>query len=69
MTRKNFNAFALALAEVRPDDPAARKGWRVSVIAVSDVCKASNRAFDRERFMDACLTWIAVIRDGVLVKA
>lgn len=57
MTKRDFEALADALANVRPSHSAldtVYRGWKDSVFAVADVCAASNPRFDRERFIAAC---------------
>jgi len=71
MTKKHFNALALALANARPDgfDEARGEQWLLDVREVAFVCAAASPRFDRNRFIEACRTWVPVIRDGKLVKA
>jgi len=74
MSKKHFNALALALASRRPevgdDHYAARfTQWALDVREVACVCQAQNPLFDYARFIEACGTWNPVIRDGKLVKA
>lgn len=60
MTRKHFNALADALASTRPlpseGGAPAYDAWCRVVIAISDVCAASNGLFDRGRFQHAAQT-------------
>jgi len=74
MTRKHFNALAIALAYIRPEtqvegrnyDAGKAEGWGEAVEAVADVCQSQNRQFDRDRFVTACEVWDVAIRDGEL---
>lgn len=59
MTRKHFEAFADAMAAVRPTvndshDWYMRQQWIRDVQAVAHVLALSNSRFDRERFVNAC---------------
>ncbi|MGH2464943.1 MAG: hypothetical protein ACRDGI_05745 [Candidatus Limnocylindrales bacterium] len=65
MTRRHFEALADALAMTRPnaadavsdvESATAYGAWCAVVIAISDVCAASNGAFDRGRFQYAIQT-------------
>ena len=42
--------------------------WNESIKAVADSCALSSPRFDRDRFLDACRTWLVVVRDGRLVR-
>ena len=71
MTKKHFESLALHLADVRPivaDGGNSRHIWLESVGAVADSLALSNPRFDRSRFIDACESYVAIIRDGRLVK-
>jgi len=80
MSRKDFNLLAWELAHVRPCAgplpsrygehlAAAHAAWTASVTAVADACAATNPAFKRQRFIDACETWNGTIRNGERVFA
>ena len=77
MTKKHFNALAIALAHVRPEmqcdgrnyDTGKAEGWLEAVNAVADVCQSQNPRFVRSRFVDACGIWDTEIRAGELRKA
>lgn len=56
MTRKHFNALALALHNVKPSAAVVSDPWVNSVRAVADVCATANTGFDRQRFIEACFT-------------
>lgn len=56
MTRKHFEALAAALAASRPapDAPAVYwRQWYADRDAIANVCEASNKRFDRDRFIFA----------------
>lgn len=64
MTRKHFEALADALAVSRPETPSrtndtrgigAYRQWVNDVYHVADVCARFNDAFDKERFVQACV--------------
>ena len=63
MTRKHFNALAIALKVAHPaffgederDTSEARSAWITAVQGVADVCRQFNGNFDRGRFLDACI--------------
>ncbi len=61
MTRKHFEAFAAALANIRPEKEGLiygdtqRNAWQNSVGLIASVCAESNPRFDRERFLAATL--------------
>lgn len=63
MTRKDYVLLAAALREARPlvipgsnvpADPIARSTWYNCCSSIAIALKNSNRAFDSERFFDAC---------------
>jgi hypothetical protein len=55
MTKKHFQALAWELAACRPEEEGeALDAWERACAAVCAVAKEVNRAFDRERFLDAC---------------
>jgi hypothetical protein len=71
MTKKHFEALAVALAYQRPQPTWCankRAQFALDVAAVADVCAASSPRFDRERFVDACQTYQVAIRDGKLIR-
>ena len=51
MTRKHFQALALALASQRPANPHYLPLWRQIVEAVAAACVADNPLFDRVKFL------------------
>ena len=66
MTRKHFEAFAAALANIRPnidtsfppnikthDSLVLFNSWKISVDQIANVCAELNPRFDRERFIAA----------------
>lgn len=63
MSRKDYEAFAVALASVRPEYTdhadkeswAQERQWESCVRAVGDVLAADNSRFDRVRFVQACM--------------
>ena len=56
MTKKHFQALAAALFAQKPCSVGeAFAVWRNTCDAIADACKASNGAFDRERFIAACV--------------
>jgi hypothetical protein len=63
MTRKDYVALAAALASARPSDghwdtdPASpgALAWEKCCRAIGDACQSDNPAFDRTRFVKACL--------------
>ena len=77
MTRKHFEALALALKSTRPDyfhehmDASDLitmvEAWRATVRAVRDALIDSNPRFDEHRFMNACDYWST--NDGIVVRA
>jgi hypothetical protein len=56
MTRKHFEALAAGLREARPEVTFGERYsvWHEAVTAVAKACAASNAAFDRMRFLEAC---------------
>lgn len=57
MTRKNFEAIAASVQDVREQcSDAPETTWAINEIAsnLADTCAAENPNFDRERFMAAC---------------
>jgi hypothetical protein len=69
MSKKHFEALALALAMARPAIVKQDSDWTVAMRAVADVCQGANPRFNRQRFVDACTDWDPVIRDGRIVRA
>lgn len=64
MTRKHFEALADALATSRPETPSRTNDtrgigaywqWINDVYAVANACARFNDAFDKERFVQACI--------------
>lgn len=60
MSKKYFEALAAALKFAHPgltdhDTAQARATWADTVNAVADACQSFNGAFDRARFVDACV--------------
>jgi len=60
VTRKHFNALAIALHTNKPIDFSLDTDtqWIGDVNAVADVCAASNTGFNRARFIDACISGV-----------
>lgn len=54
MTKKHFEALAIALQECKPLGGKQLKAWRISVEAIADVCQSTNKFFKRDRFLAAC---------------
>lgn len=56
MSKKHFQALALALAAIRPNEAwlNKRQQWEKDVNAVADVCAAHNHAFNRGTFIQWC---------------
>lgn len=57
MTRKNYIAFAKALAKVKPvpeQGILAHSLWVDTVYVIADVLDADNPRFDFNRFREAC---------------
>lgn len=52
MTKKHFIGLTRALADNR--DAMTPEAFRALVRDIGDVCRATNPAFDRQRFEDAC---------------
>jgi hypothetical protein len=57
MTRKNFQALADGIQEVRASldcDPAYTDAINAVAERIATICKADNSNFNRQRFLDAC---------------
>ena len=56
MSKRHFEALAVALAAVKPNDTSTFliEQWILDVRAVADVCEQINPRFDRVRFLEAC---------------
>lgn len=52
MSKKHFVAIAKTFAAHRNEIPA--DAFRALVADVADLCKQTNPAFDRARFVEAC---------------
>jgi hypothetical protein len=56
MTRKDYEALALAMVKVRPpvEWEESRNQWERGVVTLAEALKKDNARFDSARFFDVC---------------